>query len=97
MAKFLRMSEHSVYQVLSDCVTTLISGIDSESTLVKNVSRTCLVVKSLHFQCRGHGFDPWSGKLPPATRVQLEAGKLCVCVCVCVCLAGVIDSLPSTG
>ena len=34
MAKFLRMSEHSVYQVLSDCVTTLISGIDSESTLV---------------------------------------------------------------
>ena len=19
------------------------------------------VVKTLHFQCRGHGFDPWSG------------------------------------
>lgn len=40
MAKFLRVSEHSVYQGLSDSVTMLISGIDSERTLVKNVSRT---------------------------------------------------------
>ena len=22
-----------------------------------------LIVKTLHFQCRGHGFDPWSGKI----------------------------------
>ena len=24
------------------------------------------VAKTLHSQCRGHGFDPWSGKLDPA-------------------------------
>lgn len=40
MAKFLPVSEHSVYQGLSDSVTMLTSGIDSERTLVKNVSRT---------------------------------------------------------
>ena len=40
MAKFLQVSEYSVYQGLSDSVTMLISGIDSERTLVKNVSRT---------------------------------------------------------
>lgn len=91
MAKFLRVSKYSVYQGLSDSVTMLISGIDSESTLVKNVSRTSLVVKSLHFQCRGHGFYHRSGKILHATRVQLEAGKLCVCV------ADVIDSSTSTG
>ena len=22
------------------------------------------VVKTLRFHCRGHGFDPWSGKIP---------------------------------
>ena len=91
MAKFLRVSKYSVYQGLSDSVTMLISGIDSESTLVKNVSTTSLVVKSLHFQCRGHGFYHRSGKILHATCVQLEAGKLCVCV------ADVIDSSTSTG
>ena len=25
------------------------------------------VVKTLHFHHRGHGFDPWSGKIPHAT------------------------------
>jgi len=40
VAKFLPVSEHSVYQGLSDSVTMLTSGIDSERTLVKNVSRT---------------------------------------------------------
>ena len=24
------------------------------------------VVKTLHFRCKGHGFDPWSGKQDPA-------------------------------
>ena len=39
-------------------------------------------------QCRRHGFDPQSGKIPHAKeQLSLCAKKenVCVCVCVCVC------------
>ena len=29
----------------------------------------CPVVKTLHFQCREHGFNPWSGKKDPTCRM----------------------------
>ena len=32
-------------------------------------------------QCKGHGFDPWSGKVPPATE-QLSPGAMTTEACV---------------
>ena len=35
------------------------------------------VIKTLHFQCRGHGFDPWSGKfcMLPGTAKKIFKNK----------------------
>ena len=30
------------------------------------------VVKTLHFHCRGCGFDPWSGKMPHGMAKKLK-------------------------
>ena len=45
-----------------------------------------LVFKTLGFQCRGHGFDPWSGNYPTCHVAQPKCVGVCVCVCVCVCV-----------
>ena len=49
------------------------------------------VVKTPHFHCRGHGFDPWLGNYDPAYHVvqakkKIKNKKKNVCVCVCVCV-----------
>ena len=51
---------------------------DSQSVLCQftfRISRTSLVVsgKDFAFQCRGYGFDPWSGtKIPHALRTKRQ-------------------------
>ena len=33
------------------------------------------VVKTLHFQCRGHGFDPWSGNFGKESACQCRTHR----------------------
>ena len=40
----------------------------STEVFIKRELGTPLVVQWLSFQCRGHGFDPWSRKIPHAVR-----------------------------
>ena len=48
------------------------------------------MVKTLSFQYRGYGFDPWSGNQDPTQqeakkkKKKKQNGYVCVCVCVCV-------------
>ena len=42
------------------------------------------VIKTLHFHCRGWGFDPWSGNYDPTCLAVRPS--VCVCICIYVCV-----------